>query len=263
VASRPTLRRRLAPRFDPQAATGLALTLALLLTLAGGVLLGALAYLERSNPTLNHLDRSVASWGYHHKSALSTHGLNAVTQLGGIVTIVVLCVLLAAVETFRTRSAWILPFLLVVLGGEEVLTLSIKDLANRTRPTAYDPAAAGLGPSFPSGHSATAAAFYAGAALLLARRRGHLTRAVLTGLAVGIAVAVATSRVMLDVHWLSDVIAGLFLGWAWFAIAAIAFGGRLLRFGAPAEAAAAAAKAPPPQRRAKQGVQLEEDARAR
>jgi hypothetical protein len=47
--------------------------------------------------------------------------------------------------------------------------------------------------------------------------------------------------VLLDVHWLSDVIAGLLLGWSWFAVCGIAFGGRLLQFGAPAEVAAAAA----------------------
>jgi undecaprenyl-diphosphatase len=47
------------------------------------------------------------------------------------------------------------------------------------------------------------------------------------------------------VHWLSDVIAGLTLGWAWFAVCAIAFGGRILRFGAAAETAARVAKAKP------------------
>jgi hypothetical protein len=47
--------------------------------------------------------------------------------------------------------------------------------------------------------------------------------------------------VLLDVHWLSDVIAGLLLGWSWFAVCGIAFGGRLLQFGAPAEVAAAVA----------------------
>jgi membrane-associated phospholipid phosphatase len=245
IAKRSSFRTRLAPRFDPQAATGLALTLALLLTIGGGVGLGALAYLERTNGHLNRLDRSVAGWGYRHASAASTHGLRLVTQLGAFTTIILLALVVVAVETFRTRSAWILPFLVVVLGGDEVLTTSIKDLANRTRP-AFDPAAvSGLGPSFPSGHSATAAAFYAGTALLLGRRRGHAARAVLTGLAVGIAVAVASSRVLLDVHWLSDVFAGLLLGWGWFAACAIAFGGRLLRFGAPAEVAAAAAAVTP------------------
>ena len=154
--------------------------------------------------------------------------------------VLVLALLLAAAETIRTRSAWIIPFLLVLLAGEEILTNSVKALADRARPT-FNPAAAGLGPSFPSGHSATAAAFYAGAALLLSRRRGHVARTVFTGLAVGVAVAVAASRVLLDVHWLSDVTAGLLLGWSWFAVCGIAFGGRLLQFGAPAEVAKAAA----------------------
>ena len=49
--------------------------------------------------------------------------------------------------------------------------------------------------------------------------------------------AVASTRVLLDVHWLSDVTAGLALGWAWFAVCAIAFGGRFLRFGAAVEVA--------------------------
>ena len=46
--------------------------------------------------------------------------------------------------------------------------------------------------------------------------------------------AVACSRIFLDVHWLTDTIAGLFLGWAWFAACSVAFGGRFLRFGAAA-----------------------------
>jgi membrane-associated phospholipid phosphatase len=112
----------------------------------------------------------------------------------------------------------------------------VKALADRLRPT-FNPAAATLGPSFPSGHTATAAAFYATAALLIARGRGRRARALLAGLAAGIAVAVAATRVLLDVHWLTDVIAGLALGWAWFAVCAIAFGGRILRFGAAAETA--------------------------
>jgi undecaprenyl-diphosphatase len=68
---------------------------------------------------------------------------------------------------------------------------------------------------------------------------------VLAGSAAGIAVGVAASRVLLDLHWLTDVIAGLALGWGWFAVCAIAFGGRILRFGATAETVAAAAESEP------------------
>jgi membrane-associated phospholipid phosphatase len=237
VGRHPGLRSFLNARLDPAAATGLALTVAMIFSIGGGVLFGVLAYLVRTHSELIVLDNGVAKWGSRHASAMSTHVLNGVTQLGGIYTIVVLCVILAVVETVRERSVWVAPFIVAVMGGEEILTLTVKQLADRVRPT-FNPAAATLGPSFPSGHSATAAAFWATAALLLGRWRGRPTRAVLAGLAAGIAVAVAASRVLLDVHWLSDVIAGLALGWGWFAVCAIAFGGRILRFGAAAETAA-------------------------
>ncbi len=50
-----------------------------------------------------------------------------------------------------------------------------------------------------------------------------------------ITVAVAASRVLLGVHWLTDVIAGATVGWAWFFVITLVFGGRILRFGEPAE----------------------------
>ena len=236
------LHRALKARLDPAAATGLALTLALLVVIGGGVLFALLAYLVRSNAHLHGVDNGVAKWGSEHASAFSTDGLNVVTQLGGIYVVIALAVVLAVGLTIIDRSAWVIPFVIAVMGGEEILTLTVKDLADRVRPT-FNPAAASLGPSFPSGHSATAAAFYACLALLIGRQCRRPARAALTGLAVGLAVAVAASRVLLDVHWLTDVIAGLALGWAWFSVCAVAFGGRLLRFGAGAETAERAADA--------------------
>jgi membrane-associated phospholipid phosphatase len=231
------LRRWLRARRDPQVLTGLALTLAFGLVIGGGLLLALLAALVRSNDTLLDADAGIARWGNANAGHLSTRGLELVTQLGEAHTVLVLGVVLAVVETIRTRTAAVIGFLLVVTLGDSLVTNGVKELVNRARPT-LNPIAHTLGPSFPSGHSSTAAAFYAAAALLLARRRSRRVRIALAATAVGIAVAVGASRVLLDVHWTSDVIAGLALGFGWFALCTIAFGGRLLRFGAPAEKAA-------------------------
>ena len=238
-------RRVLERRLDPDSATGLALSLALFFVIVGGAVLGLLAFLVRTNARLNGIDRSVAKWGERHASALSTHALNGITQLGSIYVVIGLGVILGLVELHRTRGRWIVPFIVLILAGEETASTVIKEIVDRARPV-FNPAAATLGPSFPSGHTTTAAAFYAAAALLLGRRRPRVARAAITGGAVAIAVAVAASRVFLDVHWLTDVIGGLALGWAWFAICAIAFGGRLLRFGAGAEIAESVASTPSP-----------------
>jgi membrane-associated phospholipid phosphatase len=221
---------------DPKTTTGLALLAALIVIVGGGAVLGVLAYLVRSDVALQRIDNSVAPWGTEHWTSFSHDVVDAVTQLGGTTGLTIVLVIVVLVEMIRRPSRWLPVFVLAVALGQPFVTETIKGLLERVRPT-INPAAASLGPSFPSGHSAGAAACFAALALVIGRGRSPRAHAWLAGGAVFIAVAVATSRVLLGVHWLSDVIGGLALGWAWFALCAIAFGGRMLRFGAPVEAA--------------------------
>lgn len=201
------------------------------MVVGGGALLGLFAYLVRANDTLREVDAAATRWGNDNATRFSDAAIELVTQLGDTWIVVVAGLVLVAVEW---PNRFVLPFLLAVVIGDKVATTVVKDLADRARPT-LNPLAETLGPSFPSGHSSTTAAFFAAAALILGRGRSSRGRAALAGGAVAIGVAVACSRVLLGVHWLSDVVAGLALGWAWFALCAIAFGGRLLRFGVTAE----------------------------
>ena len=237
------LRRIVVRRLDRTVATGFLLTLALSITLLCGLALGVLALLVRRVAYIQHFDNVVAAWGYDHRSATSTKGLHAITELGRLEIVVVLALALAVFEVIRWRDRWSFLFLLTVLVGMEAIMLGVKDLVGRVRPT-LDPAAASLGPSFPSGHSSTSAAFYAAAALIIGRHLPRRARQIVVAASVALAVAVAASRVLLDLHWLSDVIGGLSLGWAWFGFCSVVFGGRLLTPTAGVDVAAAEAAAP-------------------
>jgi membrane-associated phospholipid phosphatase len=243
VAEQHALRTWWRARTDPAVSTGLALTAAVGLMIASGLAIGLLALLIRDNETMESIDSSAARWGNVHATHTATRVLTWITDLGTWPAVPLVALPIVVYELRRAPNRWLVPFLLVVLAGNELITTGIKDLVDRARPT-LNPVAQTLGPSFPSGHSSTAAAFYAALALMLARGRRPRVRALLAGAAGAIAIAVAASRVLLDVHWLSDVIAGVMLGWAWFALSAVAFGGRRVHFAEPIERAAADAPLP-------------------
>ena len=189
--------------------------------LGGSLVVAVLAIVVTHTDLLGGLDRAVAQWAYDHSTASTHRGLTYVTDLGETWTVLLVAILVSLVDLVRRGSFWTLPFLLLVILGDKLLTQELKQLVGRARPT-FEPVAATLGPSFPSGHSSTAAASWAAFALVAGLWWGRRSLPWLAGLAVGIAVAVAASRVFLGVHWLTDVIGGLALGWAWFAACALA-----------------------------------------
>jgi membrane-associated phospholipid phosphatase len=218
-------------RVNHRVATGLLLTVTLVIV----VLLGVLIVQVRADRGVVGFDRSAERWADGHATSFSNDVIGVITDFGGDALIVVITLAVAIAACMRSRNLRPVPFLFLVVAGQSLAANLIKTAVGRGRPAIG--VLHGLDPSFPSGHSAAAAATFAACALVLGVARSRHTQAALTGSAVAIAVGVGASRVMLGVHWFSDVIAGLALGWAWFAIVALAFGGRLLRFGAPVELA--------------------------
>jgi undecaprenyl-diphosphatase len=203
------------------------------LTSAAGLLL----LMVRTKTGLAHYDLTLARWGATHATPGSTAVLRRLSDLGGTIGVVSLATIVGVVEYRRFPDRGVFALLVLTIGGQFAIVNLIKVIVDRARP-ALDQLTSFSSSSFPSGHAASAAATFAVMALLLGRRRSRGVRAALAGGAVAIAVIVAGTRVLLGVHWLTDVLAGLAIGWAWFALCSIAFGGRLLRFGAPAEPAA-------------------------
>jgi undecaprenyl-diphosphatase len=240
---RPGLHRFIQARVDPAAATGLALTIALVVVIIGGVAFGSVLAMVRAETGFNHYDVDIATWASTHATDASTALFKLVTELGGSRVLFPLTIILLVVEYRRVPShgrsplrSSLVGFLVLAVVGQNLLSNTIKWVVDRVRPD-IEPLAGFSGPSFPSGHTTAAAACFAAFALVLGRRRPLGVKAVLAGGAVAIALAVGATRVLLGVHWFTDVVGGLLLGWAWFALCSVAFGGRLLRFGAPVEVA--------------------------
>ena len=224
------LRRRL----DPEAATGLALTIALALVFLAALGFGLVADMVTSRTGLYRWDASAAAWGADHATATSTRLLGLITWLGATVTVLAVTVALGGLEFLRRRRLAVLGFLLTVVLGQNLIANTVKELVDRERPPVPH-LAPSSGFSFPSGHTAAAAATWAAVALVLGRGRPVAVKAWLAAGAAVLTVAVASSRVLLGVHWLTDVIGGAALGFGWFVVCSVAFGGALLHFGAPAE----------------------------
>jgi undecaprenyl-diphosphatase len=232
VEGHPAARSFLQRRTDPATATGLVLTVLLAVAGAGVVAAGALLVMIKTDSGFARWDQSAGQWGADHATDTAARLLRDISLIGGTAVAVFLGVTVAVVQTVRTRRKEIFAFLATVFIGVTLLVNVTKLIVDRARPdirrlTGFS------GSSFPSGHAATAAATLAALALVIGLGFSPRAKAALAGVAAGVAAAVASTRVLLGVHWLTDVMAGLALGWAWFCLCSIAFGGRLLRFGAP------------------------------
>jgi undecaprenyl-diphosphatase len=129
-------------------------------------------------------------------------------------SVVLALVLLAA---RRVRAA---AFVAVATVGAWVLDLQVLALNGRDRPHVPPPPATPSGPSFPSGHAMVATAAYGALLVLVLPRVPPARRALAIAVAVSLVAAIGLTRIVLGVHWATDVLGGFALGAAWVALCA-------------------------------------------
>jgi len=131
--------------------------------------------------------------------------LTALGDAGVLLAVVALCYWFDGRE--RERAA----FALAATLGATALTLALKGLFALPRPPSALHLSPATGYGFPSGHALAAAAAWG--ALALDRGRGR-ARAAVAGVVVAV---VATSRVVIGVHYAVDVVVGVLVGLAYLA----------------------------------------------
>lgn len=194
------------------------------LALAVGALLlfFEMAEASRAQESMRRFDVVLAQTLGQNVSPTSLNLFGAATHLGDPATLTVLGLVVAvALWAFRQRPLAV--FWVAALVGSGGINRLLKNLYQRSRPSAdlihllpSRPLVDGW--SFPSGHTSGAVVAYGALAYILMRTvpsRWHLPVVLL---ATAIAFTVASSRVIVQAHWASDVVAGAISGLIWLAV---------------------------------------------
>ena len=206
-------------RFSRHAWYGLALTLSTL------VVVGALALFVHitdgwvDREALYAIDQAVDRKLEGVLNDRLQYVITTLTYLGGIPFALMLSGVLALWFLVRRRGWRLLALLTVVWVGEGVLWL-LKDVFSRARP---ENVLSPEGASFPSGHAFTAVVLYGFCIVLLWRHTTHpALRAGGSVALVLLILSLCVSRILLGVHWVSDVLGGFVLGLGWLVFALVA-----------------------------------------
>ncbi|RIV89524.1 PAP2 family protein [Aurantiacibacter xanthus] len=138
-----------------------------------------------------------------------------ITALGGVTVLTLVSLLAIAFLLLRGRWRQAGFTVLATLGGA-VMGHLLKGLFARSRPEAVPHLVEVTSLSFPSGHSLNSAIVYLTLAVMIARSFTDRTSRVFTvAVAVLLVLAIGCTRVLLGVHYPTDVLGGWTLGAAW------------------------------------------------
>jgi undecaprenyl-diphosphatase len=195
----------------PRRLNRLALVLVLVAGLAGLLVLAA----GYDTEPLSSMDEEVAEWVVSSLPNVLELLARPLSWLGGWIGITALTAV-AVLLLARERSWLDAAFVLVAVIGSQITVAVMKAWFDRPRPDLGAAVPLPQSASFPSGHATSGVAALGAFTVVLAERlpsrkarRGLWAGAAVLGLAVGL------SRIALNVHWVTDVLAGWCLGLAW------------------------------------------------
>ncbi len=211
--------RRSVPGNVPSLARlGLSTRLLLVVLVAALVAYAAVAADVVNGGQLSELDVDVATWVARSMPSWAEWLARPFTWLGGALGVTAVVTGVAVwLLTRRARAEAVL--LVVVAVGIQILVATAKHAYARSRPDLGSAIPLPSSYSFPSGHAATGIAVFGLLGLLvatLARTRRERRVAIAAGFALG--GLIGASRVVLGVHFVTDVLAGASLGLAWLCV---------------------------------------------
>jgi undecaprenyl-diphosphatase len=199
-------------------AAGVVVTMA-----AGDAFVDIAERVHEGSPKLHRVDAEVHSWARTTYTDGSTRFFTILTLIGTPVGMGIVVAIVAAVLASRGRWRWA-ALLIFTTGVGGLLNLQLKAYFARARPDLAEALRNAHGYSFPSGHAMGSTIVFGALAYLAFRAfRNWKLRAAAVALSVTMIVAIATSRIYLGVHWVSDIGAGVAAGLIWVGAATVAY----------------------------------------
>lgn len=196
---------------------GLRVVAGLTLMLLGILVFAELAGELGTQEALSRVDRAFTTALRDSVAAPVAQAFAVITHFGDTAALTGLCIAVAIALVALGRW-WLMIGWVAAVAGNGVLNIALKQIFARVRPLGRDGLTLEDGLSFPSGHSSGSVVAYGMLAYLTLRLlpfRWHLPALML---AMTLAFTVGSSRLFLQVHFPSDVIAGFASGAAWLAV---------------------------------------------
>ncbi len=213
----PVLTRLIRQRLDLSRFSGLPLTLLSMSLLYIAMLFGGIVEDFLTSDPIVAVDHALAQLVARFRPSELIPVFTWITALG-ISKVVGPLILLALVGAWLYRGRWLAISLLVSTAGTAVFTVLSKMAFHRPRPV--EAVLQEQSYSFPSGHASIAVGFYGFIGYMLVRAAPDLGSRINRLLAILLVVlAIGLSRIVLGVHYLSDVWAGYLVGAGWLVIA--------------------------------------------
>jgi membrane-associated phospholipid phosphatase len=190
---------------------------------SGDAFLDLAERLHEKGGRLQFVDTYVHDASVQQRTVGATAFFTAMSTVGSPIGVAAVLLVVGIVLLVKRRWRWLL-YLAVTSTGGALLNLELKHHFARTRPDVAEMLRRASGFSFPSGHAMGSTVAYGALAYLAVRALPSWKwKSAALAFAIAFIAAVATSRVYLGVHWISDVGAGITVGTVWVAFTTVAY----------------------------------------
>jgi undecaprenyl-diphosphatase len=205
-------------RLSPAGYLGLHLTVGLAISVVFAWIFGGITEDILTGDPFVLVDQWVLNHVLYFRTPVVTNIMMVFTQLGNWKAVTIGSLAVVVYLLFKKRIDYLLAYAAAMLGGN-VLFLILKMVIHRARPISETTLMKAVGWSFPSGHAVISVIFYGMIAYFIVRSiRSWRQRVFMMVAAMFVVFLIGFSRIYLQVHYLSDVLAGYAAGLFWLTI---------------------------------------------